>query len=535
VAARNSNGPTRASLSSGLSFGALSFLSTAAVGLITSVFIARLYGVRVVGQFALVLAPVGAVWLLSTVREQPALVREAAILPPRSPRVTGLFLAVFAFSTALTMVVSAIGVIVVYFIFHGPIRHPELFLPAVASLAAYTLFTNTCVNFDSIFAAFRDGRGLFWLRLHQALLYLVLIVGGRIISRSVWVLVVATAASWLFPCIHRVVRVRKWMKLIVPAAEMKAGFAALPEMLRFGLKLTPGGLLWGASDQIGTWVLGSVSSIAAVGAFNRAWLLSQRFSEAPLRLSELLFPTLVERHGNNDRVGFDRALMDSLRYATVFLLLFAAVGGGSANAIMSVFGPGFTRASMALEFLLLVPAALTMVTVLSQALIASDRPLATSVAAAVRMITTVPCVVILTQQLGITGAALGMLLGALAQLAFQLGFAQREVIRLLSALWPARQMLGQVVAYSAGFVSARATISLLPGYVGLSAAIAVGSAAYLSAIVIIGGLLPRDRQRLSVARGRLGPALLPPRHRAARQPGRHGPPPMTRPESSRNA
>ena len=166
----------RGSLTAGLSFGAASFLGTTMVTLFTSVFIARLYGVNVVGRFALVYAPVAAVSLLSTVREQPALQREVALLPPRHPRATGLFMAVFAFSSALTVVVAAIGVLITYFLFRGPINHPALFMPALVSMAGYTVFTNTCMNLDSIFVAYRDGRQLFVLRLHQAVLYLVLVV-----------------------------------------------------------------------------------------------------------------------------------------------------------------------------------------------------------------------------------------------------------------------------------------------------------------------------------------------------------------------
>ena len=221
-------------------------------------------------------------------------------------------------------------------------------------------------------------------------------MGGRAVSGSVWVLVAATALSWFLPLIQRLVIVRKWMRLIVSRAEVRTGFTALPEILRFGLKLTPAGLLWGACDQIGTWVLGSVSSISAVGAYNRAWFLGQRLQNAQQSLSELLFPTLVERRGTNDQVGHDRALIDCLRYTTAFLLLFAAVGGGAANSIMLVFGPGFERASTALVFLLLVPVSTTMIAVLSQALIAAGRPIATSMTAGVRLIFTFPCVLILS-------------------------------------------------------------------------------------------------------------------------------------------
>ena len=489
----------RGSLSAGVGLGAMSFLGTTAVAVFTSVFIARLYGVRVVGQFALVYAPVMAVWLLSTVREQPALQREAAVLSPCHPRVTGLFVAVFTFSSALTLAVAAIGAVITYFLFLGPINHPELFMPALVSLAGYTLFTNTCVNFDSIFVAFRDARGLFWLRLHQATLYLLLVVALRPVSGSVWSLVAATIASWLTPCVHRLAWARRWMTFRIPRAELRAGFGALPEMLRFGLKLTPGALLWGACDQIGTWVLGSLSSIAAVGAYNRAWFIGARFLEARQRLSEMLFPTLVERHGTGDREGFERALIDSLRYTTAFMLLFAAPGGGAANSIMAVFGPGFTPGSTALAILLLVPVSTTMVVVLSQSLIATNRPLATSISAALRLVATVSAVIILTRSMGITGTAIGMAIGGAVQLAGQLAFVQRDVLRLFRSWWTLREMLAQVLAYCAGFAAAHAVVIGLPGYAGLLIALSLGVVAYLAVLVGAGGLTARDRSRIAIA------------------------------------
>ena len=490
----------RGTLSAGIGLGAVSFAGTAVIGVITSVFIARLYGIRVVGQFALVLAPVMAVWLLSTVREQPALQREAAVLPPRHPRVTGLFIAVFAFSSGLTIVVAAIGAVITYFLFRGPIHQPELFTPFLVTLVGYTFITNTCVNFDSIFVAFRDARGLLWLRLHQVVLYLLLIIGLRPVSGSVWSLVAATTASWALPCIHRVVSARRWMTVRIPRAEVRAGFSALPEMLRFGLKLTPGTLLWGVCDQLGTWVLGSLSSIASVGAYNRAWFLSARLLDARQRLSEMLFPTLVERRGTGDHEGFERALVDSLRYTTAFMLLFAGPGGGAATSIMAVFGPGFSSASTALAILLLVPVSTTMATVLSQSLIATDRPLATSASALIRLIATFVPLVILTRSMGITGTAIGMAIGGVVQLAGQLLFVQRDVLRLLRSWWPLRQMFAQLLSYCAGFAVARAIVIALPGYIGLVIALSVGVATFLAVLVGAGGLAQRDRTRIGNAR-----------------------------------
>src|SRR5439155_2442065 len=117
------------------------------------------------------------------------------------------------------------------------------------------------------------------------------------------------------------------------------------------LKLTPGGIAAGASSQIGVWVLGAIGTVSAVGAYGRAWLLSNRLLTANTRISEMLLPTLVERDDSRDQVGFERALGESMRYATATLLLPAAAGGGAAVGVMQIFGPGFEQGADALAIL----------------------------------------------------------------------------------------------------------------------------------------------------------------------------------------
>ncbi|HEX4837616.1 MAG TPA: hypothetical protein VFV03_03715, partial [Solirubrobacteraceae bacterium] len=52
---------------SGFAFGILSFAAMAVLGVLSTIVTARLYGVRIIGRFALVSAPVDALWVLSTV------------------------------------------------------------------------------------------------------------------------------------------------------------------------------------------------------------------------------------------------------------------------------------------------------------------------------------------------------------------------------------------------------------------------------------------------------------------------------------
>jgi O-antigen/teichoic acid export membrane protein len=495
----------RPSFTNAFGFGALSFVVSGVLALGSSILTARIYGINVIGEFALAYAPTGAVWFLSSVREQPALIRLLAPLPLRSPRVTGLFVPVFIFSTGLTVVACGIATVATYFLFQGPIDHPELFLPAVVSLAGYLVFTNPCWNIDGVLVAFRAGRDLFWIRTHQMAVYLGAAAVLSLFWPTVWGLIIATVGSWVTSLVHRLVVAPRWIRWRVPIAEIHSGFRSLPEILRFGLKVTPGSLATGVSDQVGTWVLGAVGSLAAVGAWNRAWALAQRFVELNYRLGEMVFPTLVERHVGEDRLGFDRALMDSLRYVAGSMLLPAAAGGGAAVGIMDLFGPGFSRASTALAIILVVPAIATVATIQVDALLAVGRPLTTTAMSAARLAATVPLTIGLTLAMGVTGAALGITLGYAVQLAVQVGVLRAHLSQPMRLLWPVRQLVGLAAAYGAGYGVSWALDSTLGGIVGVVAGLACGSLAYTVGLLLVGGLLPRDRDRASAAISRVAP------------------------------
>ena len=241
----------RASFKEAFGFGALSFALGGVLGVVSSIVIARLYGIEVIGEFALAYAPAGTVAFLSTARERPALIRELAELPPRAPRVTGLFLAVLLFSIGLTLVASGVAIPIVHTLFAGPIEQPELFVPALVILLAYLLVINTCWNLDSIFIAFRGGRQLFWIRSVQSVSNLVIAVGLSFATASVWGVIIAFLGSWLIALIHRLALVGGWMRWVVPWRETRDGFADLPALLMFGLKTLPGSLSRGATGQAG--------------------------------------------------------------------------------------------------------------------------------------------------------------------------------------------------------------------------------------------------------------------------------------------
>ena len=486
---------SRGSYGAGLGHGAFSFLSSALIALLTSVIVARLYGVTVIGEYALAAAPAGAVWLLSTVREQPALMRRLTPLAPREPLVSGLFAAVLVFSTALTAAVSLLVGLLTWWLFSGPIDHPGLIGPAEAMLAASLLFVNTCWNLDTVLGAFRAGRPLLLSRMHQALMYLALSILLSFPLPTVWGLIVAWYASWATSMVQRLVSCRAFMRLRVRREELREGFSTLPELLRFGLRLTPGFLAEGVSDEAGTWILGALVALPTIGAYNRAWTIARRGLELNYRVTEMLFPTLVERRLGEDHAGFDRALVDSLRYTAIAMLLPAAVAAGAAIPIMSIYGPGFASGAGAFAFLVFVPGVVTLSAVQSQALIADGRGLRTSLYGIVRAAVTLLAAVLLVHAHGVSGVGAGMLIGACAQLApisaglpRLLGGALKELVR-------PREAASLLSAGIAGFAVARMLSLALSHPLALVVAPTVGLGATTAVFVLVGGVQPRDRER----------------------------------------
>lgn len=485
------------SYSSGIAFALASVGSVGVTTLLTSILTARIYGVTVVGESALVLAPVTIVTLLSTVREQPAMVREIAKLKPRHPKVTGVFLAVFAFSFLLTLGATIVGIAASYLLFHGPIGHPSLFAPTAVALCGYLLIINTCWNIDGVLGAFRAGRELFAVRLHQAVMYGVLIVGFSFVAHDVWSLTAAFLCSWLATLAHRLVLLPRVLLLRVPLAEIRSGFAKLREIVVFGLKITPGFIAAGLSDSSGTWILGIASTVNAVGAYSRASNIATRFGELNWRVTEMLLPTLVQRQSVGDVEGYNRVVRDSLRYVAFGMLLPAAVGGGAADAVMHLFGPGFGPAATALRWLLFVPLLQTLTSIQGAVLLASNMPLWTTVAQSVRLVVTLTGGVLLTLAFGLTGMALAVSAGCLTSFGvFALVMYSRSRGPLPRASWLVRQLAGLGTAYAAGFLVARLVERQFAGVFGLTLALAAGSLAYAVVGVAVGGTTGQDRDRL---------------------------------------
>jgi O-antigen/teichoic acid export membrane protein len=487
----------RASYRSGFAFGTLGFFAMAAAGIVSTILTSRLYGVRIIGEYALVWAPVAALAVLSTVKEQQALIKEITGLPPRHPRVTQLFAAVFTFSSGLTTVVAMVDALVCWFVFLGPLRAPDLIAPVFANIAGYVIVTNSGWNIDSILSAFVAGREIFLVRLHEVVSFIILAMALGLVWHSVWGLVIALIGASVTALIHRMIVVRRFVRVHLSREEYRVGMRVLPGLLRFGLKATPGQIAQGISQQGGIWALGVVAPVTVVGAYSRAYTIPQRLQQASNRITEVLYPTLVGRHTTGDGKGFDRAVIDSIRYEMAGMLLIAAVLGGAAHSILDLFGPGFSRATPALALLALYPAMASITGTQTQALWATNQPGRTSVIAIARLVVTVILLVLLTPRMGILGPAIALLAGYMLVIVMS-GMALRPFLAdRLHVTWPIHERLALLGAYVSGFLAAKLTEHQFPSAVGLLACIAAGPVAYLVVFIAGGGINDRDRRRLA--------------------------------------
>ncbi len=468
------------------------------VGVVTTILTSRIYGVKIIGEFALVSAPIFVLWLISTAKEQAALIREITGLTPRHPRVTQLFSAVFTFSSGLTLVMSALSMLVLWFVFRGPLHQPDLVAPAFVNIAGYAIVTNTGWNFDSIFSAFVAGRQLFLVRMHEALSTMVIATAVGLAWHSVWGLVVATIGGSLTSLLHRVILVRSFVRFRLSRTEYSVGLHALPALLRFGIRVTPGGIAQGLSQQAGIWMLAAIGNpLATVGAYGRAQSVPERLQQVNSRIVEVLYPTLVGRRTKGDGEGFDRALIDSIRYALLGTLLIAAIVGGSAHSILQVFGPGFDQAAAALAILMVCPALASIAGNQTQAFLAVGRPGLTSIIAVMRLVLTLALTVVLTPMIGIAGPALAILAGFLLQVSWGVAALLPFLSQPLRITWPLRERLALLVAYACGFGAALAVEQAVPSVGGLLLSLPAGVISYAAAFLACGGANNRDHQRLT--------------------------------------
>ena len=490
----------RSSLRRGMGFAATSFVANAFVQLLSSVLTARLYGVETIGEYALVTAPWLTLVLFSNVSEQMALVRELSVLPARDARVGRYFFPVLALSTGLTVSVGTIITVLSVAALRGPIDEPDLVAPAIAVLVGYVVLENVSWNLDSVFSAFRAGKELLVVRLTQVVSFLVLAVGFRSVSETVWSLAIATLISFALAFVVRLALVRRFLTW-VPRGEIRAGFGELPRLLKFSLQLVPGAIANGLSSQAATWILGSITNVRTVGAYSRAANVAMRIQEAGFRASEMVFPAMVEHAhaGNDDGIRDDLRL--SIRTWGLPLFLLVAVGAGVAEGALQVFGEGFDRAANAFALLLLAYTLSVVSLLCGDVFLAQGRPTLATMLVVVRSAVMIGLMVPGAAWYGATGAA-----GALAA-----GFGVDVLVRLLIVRRTvfgghlesiARTGIAILVGGGTAFALSRALDASLDKPWGTILGGLVGTAVYGALVLALGGVSAEER---AAARRRLRP------------------------------
>ena len=476
-------GSDRIPVRRGLSVAAGSFFFSVFVGLGSSVATSRLYGIDIIGEYALVCAPYLIVSQLSSVNEQVAFVREAASLPRRDIRLSALFRAMVGFSTLLTAGVSLLGMVIGALLLRGPIGRPDLVLPAGVVLGAYVLFDNMSWNIDSLLSAFRSAGTLFVARASQVLVFLGFAVTFAWWLDSVWGLVWATVLSFVVPLAVRLAVLSRYVDLRVSAAARRNARGELPAMLRFGLVLLPSHLANGITQQAGTWVVGAVGSVATTGAYSRALGLASKLSEAGYRICEILMPGIVEQRSRGDHTGAVDLLRRTVLMTLVGLTAVVAPAGGAAPGVLRVFGPGFDRGATVLALLLVAYALAVINSVQFQGYLADGLPGKVTRLTLLRALAVVALMWPLAVHFGAAGVAAAYVAGqVLGFLLIDRSMAIHEGTgRTFLGL---RAVVGVTAAYAAGFISARAVVTASPGMPMTAVALVAGTAAALSVLVM---------------------------------------------------
>jgi O-antigen/teichoic acid export membrane protein len=162
---------------------------------------------------------------------------------------------------------------------------------------------------------------------------------------------------------------------------------------------------------------------------------------------------------------------------------------------MNLFGPGFSQGATALAILLLIPAISTVSSVAGVALWAVDRPMLSTAITVVRLLLTVPLTIGLTLWAGLTGTALGLLVGWTVDVALMIGAMRKYALGALDVTI-LRQCVALVVAYAAGFGASRAADSVAAGLSGTFLALATGTFVYVAGLLVTGVVTADDRGRL---------------------------------------
>ena len=396
----------------GLKYSLYDTLTSFALGLVSAIVTARVFGAEVIGAFALASLLTGSLHMVSNVREQGGLVRELTRHPAGAPQTRALVLMVLGFSALLTLAVLVpFGALSVWLL-RDVFEQPDLVAPFAVLVAAYLLLDNTSFNLDAPLVAYRDGRSLWIVR---TAITATMIVGALACAvadeRSLWALVAITVAASGVGVALRLRAVHRLTGLRSSRREVSRVRDRLRPIVWFGVRQAPLNYTETAIEYTDTAVLGASVPLVSIGAYSRAYTLYRRVGQVPVALSRLYFPTLTALFHRGEHDAMLRVHRLSTRYLTLLLLPAATWLAASAPAVLDIFGPGFDEGATALSILIFAVVLDGYGRMAGGLLAAVDRPGVVSIVSVGTAVLNVGLCLALIPPLELTGAAIANLAG----------------------------------------------------------------------------------------------------------------------------
>jgi O-antigen/teichoic acid export membrane protein len=411
----------------GLKYSAYDSVTSVVLGLASAIATARVFGVEVIGAFALATLLTGSLHMISNVREQGGLVRELTRYEPGSPEPPALLWSTLALSAAITVAVLIPFGALSVFLLSDVFDRPELVAPFFVLCGAYLAIDNTAFNFEAPLVAFRDGRSVWFARMAVT----VTMIAGAVVcaiadERSIWALVTITIVAAAAGLLVKAVAVRRLIGLRSTRAEFRRVRPRLRVIVWFGVRQTPLNYTETAIEYADTAILGANVSLASVGAYSRAYTLYRRASQLPIALSRLYFPTLTALQARGESDAMLRVYRLSTRYLTLLLLPVATWLAACSPGVLDVFGPGFDEADGALSILAFGLVLFAVATTSSGLLMAHNRPGTVSIVSIGTAAVNVVLCLLLIGPLGLEGAALANAAGWFAECCVLLVIGARQ-------------------------------------------------------------------------------------------------------------
>ncbi len=328
----------------------ISSLITAVGSILTAVVASRMYGINIVGEFALVIAPWAVLVRISTIAEHLGFMRVAAVMPLRSKQLGALFRALLRFSTALTLVMSVFTSIVTALLYHGPIHRPHLVYPAMTLIFGYLFFDNVGWNLDTLLTSTRQHLALFYARISQSLSILVMTWLLAFKIPTVWGLTLATLFGYAFPFVIRIPAAIKVLPKSLSPDDHESARREFRTLLKFSKDFIPNSWMAGISGQSPTVVLGAYSTDTQLGVFSRAVGITGRLQDIVFRMGANVV-TYLSRAFAESRDSFVKLSRRTITLTILAIGLPVSILCGSARAVLRVFGNDFVAGASSLRIL----------------------------------------------------------------------------------------------------------------------------------------------------------------------------------------